>query len=91
MKDTKDPGSIPGGEDPPEQETTARSSVLAWKAPWTEGLAGCGAGGTESGTRPSGRAVAAADVWLTRQSVQRQTATYLNARPINNRNRSLLI
>ena len=56
-----------------------------------EGLAGCGAGGAESGTRLSGRAAAAADVWLTRQSVQRQTATYLNARPINNRNRSLLI
>ena len=56
MKDTKDPGSIPGGEDPPEQEMTARSSVLAWKAPWTEGLAGCGAGGAESGTCPSGQA-----------------------------------
>ena len=25
-----------GGEDPPEEGTAPRSSILAWKIPWTE-------------------------------------------------------
>ena len=29
-------GSIPGSEDPLEKEMTNRSSILAWKIPWTE-------------------------------------------------------
>ena len=28
------------GEDPLEEETTTRSSILAWKIPWTEGPGG---------------------------------------------------
>ena len=31
-----DPGSIPGSEDPLEKETATRSSIHAWKIPWTE-------------------------------------------------------
>ena len=29
------PGSIPGGEDPPEEEMATNSSFLAWRIPWT--------------------------------------------------------
>ena len=25
-----------GGEDPPEEEMTTHSSILAWRIPWTE-------------------------------------------------------
>ena len=32
----KDSGSIPGPEDPLEQEMTPHSGILAWKIPWTE-------------------------------------------------------
>ena len=31
-----DVGSIPGSEDPVEEEMTTHSSILAWKVPWTE-------------------------------------------------------
>ena len=30
-----------GGEDPLEKETATHSSILSWKIPWTEELAGC--------------------------------------------------
>ena len=30
------PGSIPGSEDPLEKGMATRSSVLAWRIPWTE-------------------------------------------------------
>ena len=30
-----------GGEDPLEEEMATHSSILAWKIPWTEELAGC--------------------------------------------------
>ena len=29
-------GSIPGGEDPLEEELAIHSSILAWEIPWTE-------------------------------------------------------
>ena len=29
-------GSIPGQEDPLEEEMAAHSSILAWRIPWTE-------------------------------------------------------
>ena len=32
--DTRDVGSIPGLEDPLEEEMATHSSVLAWKIPW---------------------------------------------------------
>ena len=32
----RDTGSIPGQEDPLEEETAAHSSILAWRIPWTE-------------------------------------------------------
>ena len=31
-----DAGSIPGEEDPLEEETATHSSILAWEIPWTE-------------------------------------------------------
>ena len=34
--DARDTGSIPGQEDPLEEETAAHSSILAWRIPWTE-------------------------------------------------------
>ena len=36
--DTRDAGAIPGQEGPLGKETAARSSVLAWKIPWSERL-----------------------------------------------------
>ena len=38
--DTGDVGSILGQEDPLEKEMVNHSSILAWKIPWTEELAG---------------------------------------------------
>ena len=32
----KDPDSIPGWEDPLEEEMATHSSTLAWKIPWME-------------------------------------------------------
>jgi len=32
----RDPGSIPGLEDPLEKEMATLSSILAWKIPWTQ-------------------------------------------------------
>ena len=32
----RDASSIPGGEDPLEEEVATCSSVLAWRIPWTE-------------------------------------------------------
>ena len=34
--DVRDAGSIPGREDPLEEEMTAPSKILAWRIPWTE-------------------------------------------------------
>ena len=34
--DPRDAGSITGLGDPLEWETATRSSILAWKSPWTE-------------------------------------------------------
>ena len=34
--DTRDPGSIPGQEDPLEKETATHSSIVTWRIPWTE-------------------------------------------------------
>ena len=34
--DARDVGSIPGWEDPLENELACHSSVLAWKIPWVE-------------------------------------------------------
>ena len=31
-----DAGSIPGSEDPLEEEMATHSSILVWKIPWTE-------------------------------------------------------
>ena len=31
-----DVGSIPGSEDPVEEEMTTHFSILAWEVPWTE-------------------------------------------------------
>ena len=32
----RDPGSIPGSEDPLEKGMATHSSILAWRLPWTE-------------------------------------------------------
>ena len=32
----RDAGSIPGREDPPEEDMGTHSSILAWRIPWTE-------------------------------------------------------
>ena len=34
--DTRDEGSIPGSEDPPEKEMAPHSSILSWEIPWAE-------------------------------------------------------
>ena len=34
--DARDMGSIPGSEDPLEEEMATHSSILVWKIPWTE-------------------------------------------------------
>ena len=34
--DIRDSGSIPGWEDPLEEDMAAHSSILAWRIPWTE-------------------------------------------------------
>ena len=39
--DMKDVGLILGWEDPLEEGVATHSSVLAWRIPWTESLAGC--------------------------------------------------
>ena len=36
MQEMQDSGSIPGQEDPLEQEMATCSSILAWKIPWAE-------------------------------------------------------
>jgi len=38
--DIKDPGLIPGSEDPLGEGMTAHSSILAWRIPWTEETGG---------------------------------------------------
>ena len=35
-RDAGDVGSVSGLENPPEEEMATRSSVLAWRIPWTE-------------------------------------------------------
>ena len=37
---TKEAGSIPSQEDPPEEEMATGSSIPAWKIPWTEEFCG---------------------------------------------------
>ena len=34
--DVRDPGSIPGQEDPLEEGVATHSSISAWRIPWTE-------------------------------------------------------
>ena len=34
--DARDAGSIPGLEDPLEEEMATHSSILAWRIPWRE-------------------------------------------------------
>ena len=36
----EDLGSVPGQEDPLEEEMATHSSILTWKIPWTEGSGG---------------------------------------------------
>ena len=43
-------GSL-GQEDPLEEGMATHSSILAWRIPWTESLAGCSSGATKSWTR----------------------------------------
>ena len=38
-EDSRDEGSIPGWEDPLEEEMASHSSILAWKTPGQRGLA----------------------------------------------------
>ena len=45
-----DPGSIPGQEDPQEQEMATHSSISAWRIPWTEKPRGRPRGRRESDT-----------------------------------------
>ena len=35
-RDVRDPGLIPGQEDPLEKEMATHSCILAWKIPWPE-------------------------------------------------------
>ena len=35
-REAGDSGSIPGREDPLEEEMATHSSILAWRIPWTE-------------------------------------------------------
>ena len=37
-RNLRDVGSIPGQEDPLEEEMATHSSILAWRIPWTEEL-----------------------------------------------------
>ena len=54
-----DTGSIPGWEDPLEEEMATHSSVLAWEAPRTEGP-----GGLQSvGPQESDRAECGSATW----------------------------
>ena len=48
----RDPGSIPGWEDPLEKGMATHSNILAWRIPWTEepGRLYSPWGGTESDT-----------------------------------------
>ena len=41
-EDVRDMSSIPGWEDPLEKGMATHSSILAWRIPWTESLAGYG-------------------------------------------------
>ena len=36
VEDTGVPGSIPGWEDPLEEEMATHSSIFIWRIPWTE-------------------------------------------------------
>ena len=35
-EDLRDKGSVPGKEDPLEEDMETNSSILAWRIPWTE-------------------------------------------------------
>ena len=41
-EELRDLGSIPGLEDPLEEEMATHSSILAWEIPWTEDLQSTG-------------------------------------------------
>ena len=46
--DARDMSSIPGQEDPLEEETAPHSSILAWRNPWSEETGGLQSVGSES-------------------------------------------
>ena len=50
-RDVIDVGSVVGWEDPLEEGMAARSSVLAWRIPWTEEPGGLQSVGSQSQTR----------------------------------------
>ena len=45
--DIRDPGSIPGWEDPLEEGMATHSSSLAWRIPWTEEPEGLQSAGSQ--------------------------------------------
>ena len=49
--DTRDLGRSLGQEDPLEEEMATRSSILAWRIPWTEEPGGLQSTGSQSQTR----------------------------------------
>ena len=51
--DIRDSGSIPGWEDPLEEDMAAHSSILAWRIPWTEEPDGLQSMGWQSWTQLS--------------------------------------
>ena len=53
MQETQDTGSIPGLEDPLEEEMTTHSSILAWEISMTEEPGGIVHGVAKSGTQLS--------------------------------------
>ena len=48
--DARDTGSIPGWEDPLEEEMATHPSILAWRVPWTEEPGGLQSVGPQSWT-----------------------------------------
>ena len=49
--DVRDPGSIPGSEDPLEEAMATHSSVLAWTIPWREEPGGLHSMGSQRARR----------------------------------------
>ena len=50
-RDVRDTGSIPGVEDPLEEEMATHVSILAWEIPWTEESGRLQSMGSQSRTR----------------------------------------